>query len=196
MSDLTVLGAARSQSLIDIGFRLGSTVPSALSFFNQSGLTPSGVNTVLDTVELSARAREALNLGVPPFQDRLQGLTQLSERETDNFVGGDYSGAIIFGQNLDGARFENAILQNVNFAATSLRGAIFIDSLVDGAQFGQSDLTGADLRGAQGLSFAQLQNAIFDDTTLLPTGIGTDILSSLPFGKWWQGMIELLNSWT
>ena len=71
----------------------------------------------------------------------------------------------------------------MNFAATSLRGAIFITSLVDGAQFGQADLTGADLRGAQGLTFAQLQNTIFDDSTIFPPGIGTDILSSLPFGS-------------
>jgi uncharacterized protein YjbI with pentapeptide repeats len=183
LSDLTVLGATRTQSLLEAGFLLQSTAPSPLTFFNQTGLTPSGVNTVLDTITISAQAREALNTGVSPFDDRLQGLVQLGEGNFDSFIGRDYSGAIFFGQNLDGALFENAILQDVNFAATSLRGATFITSLVEGAQFGQADLTGADLRGAQGLTFAQVQNATFDDSTLFPDGIGTDILSSLPFGS-------------
>ena len=106
MSDLTVLGATRIQSLIGAGYLLPSTAQSPLTFFNQTGLTPSGVNTVLDTVTLSAQAREALNTGASAFEDRVQGLIQLGNGNFDSFVGRDYSGAIFFGQNLDGALFE------------------------------------------------------------------------------------------
>lgn len=183
MSDLTVLGTARIQSLIDAGYTLPSQAPTPLTFFNQTGLTPNGVNTVLDTVELSAQAREALKTGVIAFQDRTEGLAQLANGEFDRFVGRDYSGAIFFGQNLDGAVFENAILQDVNFAATSLRDSTFISSLVEGAQFGQADLTGADLSGAQGLTFDQLRNAIFDETTVFPEGFASAFLNTLPFGQ-------------
>ncbi len=183
MSDFTVLGATRVQSLIGAGYLLPSTRPSPLSFYNQTGPTQSGVNTVLDTVALSAQAREAINEGVSSFSDRTEGLRQIGNGSVDSFINRDYSGAIFFGQNLDGALFQNAVLKDVNFAATSLRGAVFISSLVDGAQFGQADISGADLSGAQGLTLAQIQNATFDDSAIFPAGIGNDILISLPFGR-------------
>ncbi len=76
----------------------------------------------------------------------------------------DLSGAFIrrtdlSNANLKGANFSGADCANVNF-----RGANLQDANLDG-----TNLRGADLTGARNLTRAQLQRAIIDDRTILPS---------------------------
>ena len=160
-----------------------TSVNASLTAYNQRGLSARGESTagnvkniVIDTVTLSAEAQRLISSGGAfLFPARADGLKALV-LGTTAFVNVDLSGAALIGQRLDGALFSNAVLKDVNFTATSLRGARFEATLVEGARFNQADLTGADLTGAQGLLFTQIQGATFDETTALPAGIGNAIL--------------------
>jgi uncharacterized protein YjbI with pentapeptide repeats len=68
----------------------------------------------------------------------------------------DLSFASLVGANLSGADFTNAILC----------GADFKDAILDG-----TILRGADLTNAKNLTLDQLERAIVDETTKLPTGL-------------------------
>ena len=153
----------------------------ALKTFNGSGLsstgeTPSGNsrNVVLDHVRLSAAARQFIATSSTPFPEREAGVRSLVQGAT-SFNDADLSGASFVGQLLDGAVFSNTILKDANFVGASLRGAIFNASLVTGARFNHADLSGANLSGAQGLEFTQVQGSITDSSTVFPVGIGNAI---------------------
>lgn len=158
---------------------------SALSDYNALGLTARGEsptgdsrNIVIDQVTLSAAAQAIIASGGGfAFPARAQGVAQFTQGAT-TFTNVDLSGAVFLGQNLDGAVFSNVILKDVNFSSTSLRGARFEASLVDGARFERADLTGADLSGAQGLLYGQIQGAVFDASTRFPAGIGSRIFGT------------------
>ncbi|MDX2144183.1 MAG: pentapeptide repeat-containing protein [Rhodospirillaceae bacterium] len=143
---------------------------------NSTGGTASGNprNVVVDQVTLSAAARKIFATSGSFFPERASGVGAVASRAT-RFDSVDLSGASFVGQILDGATFSSSILKDVNFVGASLRGAIFKASLVEGARFNQADLSGADLTGAQGLQFSQIQGAVTDTATVLPTGIGNPI---------------------
>ena len=66
----------------------------------------------------------------------------------------DLSNANLEGANLSGANFTDAILRGANLKNATLKGTI---------------LRGADLTDAKNLTRAQLETAIVDDRTRLPT---------------------------
>ena len=134
--------------------------------------------TILDNISLSAAAQQFISTATSSFPQRSQALGKLASGNFSTFGVGDYSGAAFIGQNLQNAIFENALLAHVNFSSANLQGARFISSVVTGANFNQANLYGADLRGAQGLIFAQVQGANFDRTTRFPVGIGAAILGT------------------
>ncbi|MCB2000002.1 MAG: pentapeptide repeat-containing protein [Rhodoferax sp.] len=158
---------------------------SSLSIYNTRGLTSAGQsptgdsrNIIVDQISLSATALAFISSGgAAAFPSRAQGVSALVQGAT-GFSNVDLSGAVFLGQNLDGVRFSNTILKDVNFSSASLRGAQFAASLVEGARFDRADLTGADLSGAQGLVFAQIQGATFDSSTVFPEGIGNQIFGT------------------
>ena len=166
-------------------FPAGPSSNSALSLYNARGLTATGGsptgdsrNIIVDQVSLSAEAQRFISSGgATSFPGRATGVSQYVQGGTQ-FEHSDLSGAVFLGQNLDGAKFSNVILNDVNFNSTSLRGARFEASLVQGARFDRADLTGADLSGAQGLKFNQVQGAIFDSTTIFPPDIGNRIFGT------------------
>jgi uncharacterized protein YjbI with pentapeptide repeats len=154
----------------------------ALRTYNGLGLSSTGGtrtgnprDVIVDQVTLSEAARNAVSTNASSSLDRTAGLAALHSGAT-NFNDVDLSGAAFVGQILDGAVFSNSILRDVNFVGASLRGAIFNSSVVDGARFNQADLSGANLLGAQGLVFSQIQGATTDAETLLPEGVGNRIL--------------------
>ena len=134
--------------------------------------------TILDNISLSAAAQKFISTAVSSFPERPQALSRLAVGNFTMLGAGDYSGAAFIGQNLQNAVFDNALLVNANFSNANLQGARFTASVVTGANFTQADLRSADLRGAQGLVFAQVQGAAFDTSTLFPTGIGADIFGT------------------
>lgn len=168
-------------------FTLTGTVQAySLQNFNGLGLSSSGRlaggntgnirNAIVDQVSLSAEAQRYIAT-TSSFPGRTAGLTALTGSGVV-FEGVDISGASFVGQALDGAAFTNAVLKNVDFTGSSLVGATFVSSLVDGARFNQANLSGANLAGAQGLNFAQVEGAIFDAKTVSPQSIGSLILGT------------------
>jgi len=146
----------------------------ALRSYNSLGLTSTGGtrsgnprDVIVDQVNLSAAARQVISTSATSFPDRALGIEALTFGATA-FNDVDISGASFVGQILDGALFSNTILRDVNFVGASLRGAIFSSSVVEGARFNQADLSGANLLGAQGLVFSQIQGARTDSATQLP----------------------------
>ena len=77
-----------------------------------------------------------------------------------------------FGQaTLQGANFSNSEITLANMDRADLRRADFSDAMVKNAL-----LIGADLRGAKGLTQAQLDRSVGDATTLLPYSEGAEPL--------------------
>ncbi len=69
---------------------------------------------------------------------------------------------------LRGAHLLGAYLQGANLASTRLDGANLVNAYLDDADLTNTNLTQANLQGARGLTKAQLQLAIVDQTTRLP----------------------------
>ena len=75
---------------------------------------------------------------------------------------------------LQRANLQNAKLKGAGMLESNLQNADFTNANLEGAQFNedvdfmQSKLNGADLSGATGLSFGQIELAIKDDKTRLP----------------------------
>jgi uncharacterized protein YjbI with pentapeptide repeats len=67
----------------------------------------------------------------------------------------------------------NAVLSRANFQGASFRGSSF-----EGAQLVGTDLRGADLADAVNLTREQLQRAIIDETTVLPSYLTLDQVKS------------------
>lgn len=99
--------------------------------------------------------------------------------------------AFLFASDLHGANFESACLERAILRHANLRGANLRCATIDGADLFGADLSGADLRGAslnlcflkctdlggadlstaQGLSYAQLVKALGDSDTRLPDNL-------------------------
>jgi uncharacterized protein YjbI with pentapeptide repeats len=165
-------------SLSPVGSRIGywprvQAVDLQTFTMSRTAVAPG---TVLDNISLSAAAQHFIAARPSAFPARTGAMAQLGRGELNAFGAGDYSGAAFIGQDLRNAVFNGAILKDVNFVSANLQGARFLASVVTGANFAQADLRGADMRGAQGLVFAQIQSAAFDKTTLLPPNLGANIL--------------------
>lgn len=84
-------------------------------------------------------------------------------------VGEDFSGinflkANLSGSNLSASVFGEANLRYTDFSGCDLSGADFTD-----ANLMLADLTGANLTGARGLDAEQIEDALTDESTVLPT---------------------------
>jgi hypothetical protein len=122
------------------------------------------------------------------MEARLQGADlTLARLEEANLMGARLEGANLGGVRLDGANLEGARLEGANLQVARLDGAN-----LSGADFRRSNWLGAlkrpalawgaDFRGAQELTQAQLDNVIGDDGTLLPEGNAPD--TGEPFHVW------------
>ena len=72
---------------------------------------------------------------------------------------------------LRGAHLPGAHLERVDLSGTRLDGAVLINAHLEDADLSGANLTKADLRGAQGLSHAQLDAAITASSTQLPEDV-------------------------
>jgi len=84
--------------------------------------------------------------------------------EDRDFQGVNFLKANLSGSDLRGASFNDANLRYTDFSGCDLRGADF-----GGANLLLADLTGATLTDAKGLSTEQIEDAITDETTVLPS---------------------------
>jgi uncharacterized protein YjbI with pentapeptide repeats len=129
----------------------------------------------LDNVELSTPARVYMSELTGPGPDLSEAITQVGAGPVFGTILGDYTGAVLVGQNLQNVRFDDVNLQDVNFSYANLLGAQFNNALLAGAQFFQADLRGADLSGALGVQPQQFYRANFDRTTTFPDDIGESL---------------------
>lgn len=83
------------------------------------------------------------------------------------------SGAILFDRDLKAARFRGSALANVAFVFGSLRGADLRDADLRGAVFHRTDISGADFRGAEGITRRLIVSARWnpDDPPVFNTGL-------------------------
>jgi uncharacterized protein YjbI with pentapeptide repeats len=72
---------------------------------------------------------------------------------------------------LQGAVFSYSRLEGADFRWSHLEGAMFYGTSLIDAKFDGAYLSGADLRGAKGLTATQLEKAILDSETLLPQSL-------------------------
>ena len=106
---------------------------------------------------------------------RRADMTRGSFAKSD-FTGADFRGAIATEANFKGSKFVDAKLDNVNLQNAVISGgnftkARFGDAILVGTAMTDANLSGADLRTAQGLSQAQLDTACGTPDTLLPLGL-------------------------
>ncbi|MGD9658844.1 MAG: pentapeptide repeat-containing protein [Methylocystis sp.] len=78
----------------------------------------------------------------------------------------DLSGAFIRRTDLSNANLKGADLSGADCANVNFRGANLQDAILDG-----TNLKGADLTGARNLTRAQIERAIIDDQTILPSDL-------------------------
>ncbi len=83
--------------------------------------------------------------------------------------GADLSGAILTGADLRHSFLARSCLDNALMAEADLRGALLGEATLLG-----TDLSGADLRDAEGLTARQLAAAVIDEETRLPSGLASD----------------------
>jgi uncharacterized protein YjbI with pentapeptide repeats len=142
--------------------------PQAQSVYSELGQASA---TITALTELDHASLLAVDL--PAVRDRanvwLRRASELVRAATPgprpDHRGAELIGAQLAGVDLRAASFRGARLIAANLANADLRGADFI-----GADLRDADLSGADLRGAIFLIQAQLDAAVGDGQTQLPTG--------------------------
>jgi uncharacterized protein YjbI with pentapeptide repeats len=72
---------------------------------------------------------------------------------------------------LGGARFDHAVIEGIDFRGAILRGASFKRAFIASTTFGADDMRGAsferaNLYGGVGLTFARLEDAVFDNADI------------------------------
>lgn len=99
---------------------------------------------------------------------RYLGRADLREAQLEeaNFYMADLSGAALTGARLASANLTGANLSEVDLRNANLSGANFLV-----ADLQRAVLYGADLSGARNLTLQQLQNAFYDDTTILASAL-------------------------
>jgi uncharacterized protein YjbI with pentapeptide repeats len=78
-------------------------------------------------------------------------------------------GSILKGTKLEGADLSGARLDNVDFEDAGLQTANLSRANLKGANFNRADLRGANLRYVVGLTREQIELAMIDKKTLLPS---------------------------
>ncbi len=83
--------------------------------------------------------------------------------------------------NLQGAQLENAVVKNCNLMEANLQNTNFQNADIQGSQFnedvmfGQTNLKGANLVDASGLSVMQIKTSLVDKDTKLPEYLSDDM---------------------
>lgn len=83
--------------------------------------------------------------------------------------------------NLQSAQLENAVVKNCNLMESNLQNTNFQNADIRGSQFnedvlfGQTNLKGANLLDASGLSMMQIQTSLVDENTKLPEYLRDDM---------------------
>jgi uncharacterized protein YjbI with pentapeptide repeats len=119
-----------------------------------------------------AKHLEYLNQGTTCWNEwrssnlRIRPVLTGARLEDRNFSGINFLKANLSGANLARARFKGANLRYTDFSGCDLTNADFED-----ADVMLADLTGADLSGSSGLSRDQIEDALTDETTVLPDGL-------------------------
>jgi uncharacterized protein YjbI with pentapeptide repeats len=94
-----------------------------------------------------------------------------SRFESADFSEADLTGAKLVDAQCPRARFDNATLRHADARGADFRRADFSGADVTRVNFGDANLSGANLRTAEGLTQAQLDQACGDGRTQLPRGL-------------------------
>ena len=94
-----------------------------------------------------------------------------SQFEAADFAGADLTLVSLVGAHCRRAQFDDATLRHADARGADLRGASFSGAVVTGASFDGANIAGADLRQAEGLTQAQLDQACGDGRTRVPQGM-------------------------
>ncbi|MCZ6632815.1 MAG: pentapeptide repeat-containing protein [bacterium] len=84
----------------------------------------------------------------------------------------DFRGIDFLKVNLSGADLRDADLRDADLGWADLSGANLSGANLTGARLLFTDLTGANLKDAVGLEEDQVDEAVWDDGTILPEGVG------------------------
>lgn len=85
--------------------------------------------------------------------------------------GADFSNTVLTSATFIGATLSSASLQNVNASYVKYIRATFDGAYLDPSSLAGADVSGADLRNARNLRFAELRDACGDAETKLPSGL-------------------------
>lgn len=94
-----------------------------------------------------------------------------SQFEAADFAGADLTLVRLVDAHCLRAQFDDATLRHADARGADLRGASFSGAVVTGASFDGANIAGADLRQAEGLTQAQLDQACGDGRTRVPQGM-------------------------
>jgi len=106
---------------------------------------------------------------------------QFSNLAGASMEGANLEAARLQEANLQGAQLENAVVKNCNFMEANLQNTNFQNADIQGSQFnedvlfGQTNLKGANLLDASGLSVMQIQTSLVDKDTKLPEYLSDDM---------------------
>lgn len=102
---------------------------------------------------------------------RRQTIVQSEEHECVYLRGTDLRGAYLYGANLEGADLVGTHLDGADLVGANLRNAQLAGATFDPISKQQTNLKGADLRGATGLTWGQMKEVLVDTKTRLPENI-------------------------
>ncbi|MEQ8559347.1 MAG: pentapeptide repeat-containing protein [Henriciella sp.] len=94
-----------------------------------------------------------------------------SDMQLSTFDGWNLSGTNLSVANLFGTRFNRSNFTNANLQRAILVGTYFGSSSLKGSDLTGANISGADLSIAEGLSQHQLDKACGDNSTMLPKGL-------------------------
>ncbi len=101
-----------------------------------------------------------------------------------NLVGADLEGAGLWEGHLEGANLGGAHLEGALLGEAHLGGAILIRARLEGAYFGGAHLEGVELRLSDGLTYAQLRGATWDEETKLPDHLVREMADLWAQARW------------
>ena len=127
-----------------------------------------GFGGVCEACDLSGRVLAGARMTNAIFNetDFSGAVLQGADASHSPFIGANFNDADISYATLVRARFVRATFEGAKMAHVNAHGADFTRARLD-----RADLSGADLRGARGLTQAQLDGACGDGATRLPPGL-------------------------